>query len=364
VVSYVTLATLGFSDAAEVFVFISGYTAALVYGRAVHAQGALFATAQIYRRVWQLYVAHIFLFVIFTAEVSYTVLTFNNPLYNDELRVGDFLAEPHVAIIQALLLQFQPPFLDILPLYIVLLGVFPLVLLALRVHPALALAPSLLLYLAVPRLQLTMHGYPEGHTWFFNPFARQFLFVMGGVLGYASYRNQGYLPGSRWVAAVAVGFTLFCAVTVITWEIHAAYDPFPGLFLKQLWPVNKSNLAPLRLLHFLALAYTVVYFLRADNRLLQARWARPVIRCGQNSLQIFCEGILLSVLAHFVLTELYHGLLMQLLVTAGGIAVMIATAMLLDWYKTIDRSQKAASPRPATVSAHRDPGPGIAAPSR
>ena len=89
-------------------------------------QGPIYATAQILRRAWQLYIAHIFLFVIFIAEVSYTVATFNNPMYNDEMRVGDFLEEPHVAIVKALLLQFQPTFLDILPLYIVLLVAFPL----------------------------------------------------------------------------------------------------------------------------------------------------------------------------------------------------------------------------------------------
>jgi hypothetical protein len=161
VLSYFTLPSLGFSDAAEVFIFISGYTAALVYGRAMRRQGVLFATAQIYHRVWQLYVAHIFLFVIFTAEVSYTVQTFNNPMYNEELRVGDFLAEPHVAIVKALLLQFQPTFLDILPLYIVLLGTFPLVLILLERHTLAALLPSLALYGAVQVFGIAVKGFPE-----------------------------------------------------------------------------------------------------------------------------------------------------------------------------------------------------------
>src|SRR5439155_1114581 len=81
------------------------------------SQGAPFAAAQSLHRAWQLYVAHIFLFVIFIAEVSYTVTTFNNPMYNEEMRVADFLDEPHVAIVKALLLEFQPTFLDILPLF-------------------------------------------------------------------------------------------------------------------------------------------------------------------------------------------------------------------------------------------------------
>src|SRR5262245_24763503 len=61
VLSYLTLQSFSFCDAAEVFIFISGYAAAMVYGKALQRQGSIIATAQIYRRVWQLYVAHIFL---------------------------------------------------------------------------------------------------------------------------------------------------------------------------------------------------------------------------------------------------------------------------------------------------------------
>ena len=63
--SYFTLHSIAFCDAAEVFIFISGYTAALVYGQSLKRSGSLLAIAQIYRRVWQLYVAHVFLFMIF-----------------------------------------------------------------------------------------------------------------------------------------------------------------------------------------------------------------------------------------------------------------------------------------------------------
>src|SRR5262244_948260 len=43
VLSYVTLRSIGFSDAAEVFDFISGYAAATVYGKALRRQGSIFA---------------------------------------------------------------------------------------------------------------------------------------------------------------------------------------------------------------------------------------------------------------------------------------------------------------------------------
>jgi len=183
ILSYFTIQAVQFFDAAEVFIFISGYTAALVYGRTLALQGPLYATARILSRAWQLYVAHIFLFVIFIAEVSYTVTTFNNPMYNEEMRVGDFLDEPHVAIVKALLLEFQPTFLDILPLYILLLVTFPVILFGLRLRPLMVLIPSFLLYLLVQVTNLSVPAYPESHVWYFNPLAWQFVFIVGAGLG-------------------------------------------------------------------------------------------------------------------------------------------------------------------------------------
>src|SRR5215831_16282445 len=100
-------------------------------------------------------------------------------MYNEEMRVGDFLEEPHVAIIKALFLQFQPTFLDILPLYILLLVIFPVMLLGLRLQLLLVLIPSFLIYAVVQFSGLSVPAYPEGHTWYFNPLAWQFVFTSG-----------------------------------------------------------------------------------------------------------------------------------------------------------------------------------------
>jgi hypothetical protein len=337
--SYFTLQAVGFCDAAEVFIFISGYTAALVYGRTMQHQGVVFAGAHVWRRVWQLYVAHIFLFVIFTAEVSWTILRFNNPMYAEEMRVGDFLAEPHIAIINALALRFQPTFLDILPLYIVLLAVFPLILLLLRWSTWAAVLPSLALYLAVQRLGLSLKGYPAGHTWFFNPLAWQFLFVIGAALGYAQVVGRRLYGGAA-AFRLALPTFLICFVIALSWLIHGVYDAFPGLLLRQLWPINKNNLSPLRLIDFLALAVVVVHFVPRDAGFLRWRASSWVVLCGQQSLQIFCLGILLSVLAHFVLAEYEGGLGMQLAANLAGVILMIATASLLAWYKTMDQAER------------------------
>ncbi len=90
-VSWITIRNYGFSDATEIFVFISGYTAAFVYGRAMLTHGFTVASARVLKRAWQIYIAHVFLFVIYLAEISYVASSFNNPLFSEEMGVLDFL---------------------------------------------------------------------------------------------------------------------------------------------------------------------------------------------------------------------------------------------------------------------------------
>jgi len=336
--NYFTLSAIGFSDAAEVFIFISGFTASLVYGRAMAARGVLIATVQVMRRAWQLYVAHIFLFVIFIAEVSYTVKTFNNPMYNEEMGVGDFLEHPHIAVIQALILQFQPTYLDILPLYIVLLLIFPLVLVAMERSRWLALAPSLIVYLGVQYFGTNVPAYPLGSVWTFNPLAWQFLFVLGAVLGQTEARRRGPTTILRIAYLPAIGIAIAALAIRLSWAFHGLHESFPALFLRQLWPVDKSNLAPIRLISFFALFVLVARWVPPQASFLRSAWTRPVVLCGSHSLEIFCLSILLSALAHFLMSEIASGFTMQLAVNVLGIAAMCLTAAMLDWYREVQRA--------------------------
>jgi hypothetical protein len=345
--NYFTLSAIGFSDAAEVFIFISGFTAALVYGRVLRTRGFILSTVQVLRRAWQLYVAHIFLFVIFIAEVSYTVKTFNNPMYNEEMGVGDFLEHPHIAVIQALVLQFQPTFLDILPLYIVLLLGFPIVLLCLRRHPAIILVPSALLYLGVQVFGIDMPAYPPGSVWTFNPLAWQFLFVLGAALGHAGTqpRRRGrLLQVAYWMAMVIAAAAL---VVKLSWTFHGIWEPVPALFERLLWPINKSNLSPIRLVSFFALVGLVARWISPQARYLRIPAAWPVLLCGRHSLEIFCLSILLSALGHFLMSEISADFGMQVAINLAGIATMCLTAGMLDWYRAMQRM-------PATRTAQGD----------
>lgn len=355
VLTYFTLQAVTFFDAAEVFIFISGFTAALVYGRRLASKGALYATAQVLRRAWQLYVAHIFLFVLFIAEVSYTASAFKNPMYNEEMRVAEFLDEPHIAVVKALLLEFQPAFLDILPLYIVMLLIFPAVLIGMQRHWLLVIVPSALLYLAVQVFDITVPAYPEGHVWFFNPLAWQFLFVSGAVLGDRTAR--GAMPSALVRAGYPIAAIVFAVSLAVrlSWTIHGVYPPFHAWFIKALWPVDKNNLAPIRLLPFFAMVVLVAVHVPREARFLRSAAARPLMLCGRNSLEIFCLGILLSALGHFVLVEYSSGVLMQLFVSVAGIATMFLTAKMIDWYRTVDRRPV---PEPAMARPSGDGGGG------
>src|SRR5271154_2787920 len=162
IVNWITIRNYGFSDATEIFIFISGYTAAFVYGRTMRERGFVLASARILRRAWQLYVAHIFLFPIFMAEIAYVAATFDNPLYAEEMKILDFLKQPDITIFQALLLKFKPVNMDILPLYIVLLLLFPLALFVLLRHPNIALGGSALVYVLAWSLDFNLPAYPNG----------------------------------------------------------------------------------------------------------------------------------------------------------------------------------------------------------
>jgi len=350
ILSFFTLQSVQFFDAAEVFIFISGYTAALVYGRTLTMYGTLYASAQILRRAWQLYVAHIFLFVMFIAEVSYTVATFNNPMYNDEMRVGEFLIEPHIAIVKALLLQFQPTFLDILPLYIVLLVVFPLILVGLRLQPLLVVAASFVLYMLVQIDALSVPAYPPGREWYFNPLAWQFLFITGAALGLDTGWRARLARGRRWLTALAIAVVAAAFVVRLSWTIHAVWDPFPGFFLADLWPVDKTDLSPIRLVPFFGAAAIVAAVAPPGTPFLHWRAAKPLVLCGRQSLEVFCLGILLSALGHFVLSEYESGVPSQLAVNIVGIVAMCLTAKLIDWYR-----DKGRTPAPQIVG---NPAPG------
>jgi hypothetical protein len=348
VVSWVTIRNYGFSDATEIFVFISGYTAAFVYGRAMRDRGFVIAAVRVLRRAWQVYIAHMFLFVIFMAEIAYVGASLRNPLYAEEMNILDFLQQPDVTLLQALLLKFKPANMDVLPLYIVLLVGFPPALWLIRRTPQLALAASVAVYLLTWRLDWNLPAYPTGY-WYFNPFAWQLLFVFGAWCATGDRERLRPLLRSNWVLALAVSYLLFAFLVSLTWYLPTFAQFMPKWLSELIYPIDKTNLDILRFMHFLAIAVLVVRALPKDWPGLNSPILWPAIVCGQQSLAIFCLGVFLAFTSHFILVEVSDRIPMQIALSMAGIIIMVAVAAVLQWYKVVDGRRP--GPRPPKPGA-------------
>jgi hypothetical protein len=330
VVSWLTLRNYGFSDAAEFFVFISGYLAGFIYGPIIKAGHFLSALKRLWKRAMEMYVAHIMLFLIFTAQIARTVRRFDNPLYEDEFNVHNFLEHPDILIGQALTLRYKPVNLDVLPLYITLIATAPFMLWAMVRRPNLTLLASVILYIFARIFDWNFASYPPGSTWYFNPFAWQMLFIFAAWCGTGGASRIWPIVQSRLALIAAIIWILFAFLIVMTWHIAALDALVPKWMIKIIYPIDKTDLDMFRFTHFLALALIVSRYVPHDWAPLKFKWLRPAIMCGRHSLPIFCFGVFLSFAAHWVLMQYTRGVWEQLVVSAAGILTMIGIAWVLD----------------------------------
>jgi hypothetical protein len=330
VVAWLTLRNYGFSDAAEFFVFISGYLVGFIYAPIVRAGLLLAAAKRLFRRALQMYVAHIMLFLLFTAQISRTARRFDNPMYEDEFNVFNFLQHPDVLIGQAITLRYKPVNLDVLPLYITLIAASPFMLWCLVRRPNLTLAGSLVLYILSRWFDWNIASYPPGTTWYFNPFCWQLLFVFAAWCGNGGFALIRKLAWSRTAMVMAAAWLIFAFLIVMTWHVPFLATLVPKWMIKAIYPIDKTDLDMLRFTHFLALATLVSRFVPRDWAELKARWSYPLILCGRHSLPIFCIGVFLSFSAHWILMQYTRGAWEQLAVSLAGILIMVGAAWLLD----------------------------------
>jgi hypothetical protein len=330
VVSWLTLRNYGFSDAAEFFVFISGYLAGFIYGPIIKAGHFLAALKRLWKRAMEMYVAHIMLFLVFTAQIARTVRRFDNPLYEDEFNVHNFLLHPDTLIGQALTLRYKPVNLDVLPLYITLIATAPFMLWAMVRRPNLTLLGSIVLYILARKFDWNLASYPPGTTWYFNPFAWQLMFIFAAWCGTGGANRIWPIVQSRLALAVAALWLLFAFLVVMSWHFAILGVWIPAWLNKIIYPIDKTDLDMFRFTHFLALAVIVSRYVPYGWAALNNRWLRPLILCGQHSLPIFCFGVFLSFAAHWVLMQYTRGVWEQLVVSAAGILIMIAIAWVMD----------------------------------
>ncbi|MET3839793.1 OpgC domain-containing protein [Bradyrhizobium sp. OAE829] len=337
-VSVLTLRNFGFSGATDLFVFVGGYTAAILYGKMMLERGFLVTATRIFRRVWQLYAAYVVLFVIYIDLIGYVARKSAAPEIIHEFNVAGILGHTIRTLIYGLLLQAKPLNLDVLQLFIVLMAFFPVVLFGMLRRPSLTAAASIVLYVAARKFDWNLSSFPDGH-WYFNPFSWQLLFVLGAWFALGSERQMRAIRSLQDLSILrilALLYLLFALIVTVAGNLPQLAGIVPDAVLNFFLPNEKENLAPYRVLHFLTLAFLFSFAVPRDWHGFQRPALRPIVKCGEEWLPVFCAGVFLSFAGHFFLITGPNSLAMHFLVSIAGIAIMAGVAYYASWSKRQD----------------------------
>ena len=349
----------GFSDTAEIFVFCSGAASAIAFGRIFDLRGFWAGTARVLQRCWQVYWAHIGLFISVLGSMILVDRwldqgnAFVRGLHLDPFLSGDTAS----AIVGMMSLTYVPMLLDILPLYVVLLAMIPIVMALSRIHPAAVFA---FIGLSWAGANAGLFNFPaepwSDKSWFFNPFAWQLIFFSGFVL----------VRG--WVPAMPINTRAFkIAVVLLVLAIPIAHEPTAvqwkvlGDARTALAPlIDKTHVGLLRYVHFLLLAY-VAASLAGPNGMNLRRWADSgpvgasivgaVTTVGSRALPVFVAGIMLSVFTGVALNLVGSNVFTVPAVNILSFAGMIGVAYLSRWYKRPPWSKAASEAGKARATA-------------
>jgi len=319
--SSVTLRNFGFADAAEMFVILAGVSSMIAYGRHFE-RDARAGVRKVLLRCLRLYVFQVGMLLTTLALVH----VWREGYGLEPGLMLPFYDQPLTALAHMLTLHALPASLNILPLYIVVLGMFPLIYGGMRYAPLTTLAVSGGMWL-VANLDhgFNLTNWLDGQGWYFNPFAWQFLFALG-VLGAAMLRaNGGELPRHRLLTIaswVYLGVALLLAAPWTAWGLS-------DFRLLDFAAPDKTSLSPLRLLDILALMYLALSS-GGLRRLAEHPWAQPVVACGKHSLEVFSFATLAALL--FRLLFYTYGLewSLEVAVNVVGLGAMLALGLMLE----------------------------------
>lgn len=349
-------ARFGLSDAANMFVFVSGYAGGLAFGGVYRRRGWLMGTARIGLRIWQLYLAQLVIVMVVGAlAIAADQVLGTGDDHVALLSLDHLFADPRAAILGIVTLTYVPHYLDILPVYIAVLAMVPMAVALARLHPWAVPAASVLLWGLANHLGWNLPTEPsEPRGWFFDPFCWQLLFFSGFSLSMGWVRPPPATPWLFWLCVAYLGFGVAVTRPIL-------FENIPGLAAVQAWIVDhadKTMVDPLQFLHFLASAYVVVVLLKGRLHLIQGPLARPIVRCGQQALSVFLSGIVLADLGGLAFDRLGDGLAAQIAVNGLAFALTFAVAYGVAWVKSVPWSRPvpmpvapAGSPVEATVLA-------------
>jgi hypothetical protein len=335
IVNGITIRNYGFSGAADIFVFISGYTAAIVYGKMMLERGFVVGATRLFKRAARLYVAYVVLFVIYIVSIGDVATRYAASDIITEFNIVGLVDHPIRTVGHGLILQSKALNLDMLQLYTALMAFFPPVLWILLRAPDLTMAGSIALYVAARLFDANLPSFPDG-DWYFNPFCWQLLFVFGGWFALTGAKRFRSIPELPILSCFGIAYLVFALVMTMAGRFPEFGKMFPGWLFDAFNPNDKTNLAPYRVLHFIVLAYFVTRFVPKNWHGLEWKIFQPAIKCGEQSLAVFCVGVFLSFAGHFALMTGSGSLMAQIFVSAAGIAIMTLVAYTISWSRRQD----------------------------
>ena len=355
-----TSRNFGFSDAAELFVFLAGFAAAFAYGRPFLAGNRLIASVKAFRRAGVLYLVQMMLTMLAVGLFAWAAMIYGDGGFFQRINLESILLKPLDTMFGFAVLGHQLGYVNILPMYSVLLIMVPALLWLASKSLNLMLAASLTLWGAAWTFRLDLPNYPNPGGWFFNPIAWQVIFAVGLYCGLRKASARPSVPYRPWLFWSALAYLIgsFVVTEYGLWSLIASQQSWlPGILVA----FDKTYVTAPRLLHVLALAYV---FANAAPTSIFASISKknPLARLGRHSLPVFALGTMLSLVCQVVLWGRDASFVFDTALLGACLSLQFTLAWWLEWWG--DYQKRAATPkRPVELVRSEEPipGPGAAA---
>jgi hypothetical protein len=348
----------GFFAATEGFIFLSALFTGRIYFRIAERDGYGAMWRKLGMRTGKLYCYQLLL-LAFAFVIEAPIAAHGNTPAVHNLLDFYFSAGRTRAFIDAALMLYRPPLLDILPIYIVLLALTPLALtLGERFGWKYALTGGFTLWLLaqfgfrsfVYHVQSRAFGLhiPLNEMGAFDLWAWQLWWLVGLWLGVRWAKNDFRLD---WVKQMAVP-----AAIVAVFFLVLRYAQVAGVvtFGKSGLLFDKWDFGVGRMIDFTAVAVLAIRF----RSVLRPFAIRPLVMLGQSSLSVFCVHLLC---VFFALTLMKSDPVMRdwraIVVILGSLSALLLTAKIAAHRRANAKGTGATGPKlPTPLGAGYEPG--------
>ncbi len=327
----ITLQQMGFADAAEVFVFIAGMSGVYAYRKVIVSKGFAEGCRAVFARMRTLYLTHV---AMVAGVLVYALAAHFYGTGFDVIRklgLQPLLDDPLAGMVRLPVLAFLPHYLDILPLYVVLLAALPLIIVGQRVHVLLPVLGAAASYGAAQTFGWTFPNLGNAEGWFLNPFAWILLFVAGATTAQlTSDAVWSRLPRPLIATGtlVAATYVVFAFLYAAPWRVIPALEPFVAFSFAI--DSDKALLSWHRLFDLLAKVWLVAVMIPRDATFMMHGIGSSISRAGRHSLPVFIAGTFLALFGSVVLYEGEGAPFWHVTVTVAGIMILLMQAWAIE----------------------------------